>query len=95
MKESRKTVDIDRVWARIKSHQGDVFHTIGGKEFTYMVTGKVLNTSRTRYNLPKSEFAKALQHVPISGPGEITDLVRGPSYIWGILHDSRIQAGEW
>ena len=87
--------DIDSVWIRIQEHESDEFKTKTGKPFSYEITGDVLNTNRTEYNLPKSEFAKALRLVPISGPGEINDLVRGPAYIWAILHDARIRKREW
>lgn len=87
--------DIDSVWARIKSHENDTFETKTGKQFSYTVAGNVLRPSRTEYNLPRSEFEKALPLVPIEKPGEINDLVRGPAYIWAILHDSRIRMKDW
>jgi len=81
---------IDKVWSRIKSHEGETFTTKTGLEFSYSVSGEVLRPSRTEYNLPKSEFEKALPLVPFNGPGVINDLVRGPAYVWAILHDARI-----
>lgn len=87
--------NIDSVWARIKSHEGSGFRTKTDLPFTYTVSGAALSTSRTDHNLPKSEFAKALQLVPIGGPGEISELVRGSAYIWAILHDHRIRLDEW
>jgi hypothetical protein len=32
--------------------------------------------------------------LPINGPGEIGEIVRGPSYVWAILHDRRISEGK-
>lgn len=97
-------LDIDSVWARIKEHEGDIFFTKRGVEFAYEINQSVLNlnmhkgetldTSQAR-NLAKSQFAKALQHVPCLGPGDISNLVQGPSYIWAILHDRRIRQSDW
>ncbi|MCL4553907.1 MAG: virion tegument protein [Actinobacteria bacterium] len=83
------------VWSRISSLQGERFETVSGKPFTYTVSGNSLVTDRTDFVLSAADFAKALELVPISGPGEISSLVRGSSYIWAILHDPRIRQGEW
>jgi hypothetical protein len=37
----------------------------------------------------------AYRHVPLEGPGELAGLVRGQSYIWAILHDTRIRKKDW
>ena len=87
--------NIDEIWKRIKTCQGETFKTIQNLEFSYEVTGDSLIPSRTEYKLSKSDVKKALERVPLKGPGEITDDVRGPSYIWAILHDSRISNNEW
>ncbi|MEJ8568620.1 hypothetical protein [Elongatibacter sediminis] len=97
IKRAGETVkpSIETVWARLQKLQGQYFETKTGKAFTFEISGRVLKTNRTNFNLPQSEFAKALNHVPIEGPGEINNLVRGPSYIWAILHDPRVRRGEW
>ena len=43
------------------------------------------------------EIKKLLQDamVPLSGPGEIYELVRGPSYVYAILHYEQISNNEW
>lgn len=86
---------IEQVWLRIIQHEGEVFHTKNCCPFTYTVSGNVLVTSRTVYNLSKSNFKKALDKVPLVGPGEIAKVVRGHSYVWAILHDKRVSQGEW
>lgn len=83
------------VWRRIEAHQHERFETITGKPFTYVVDGNQLTVDRTDYPLHASDFAKALDLVPLAGPGEINFTVRGPAYIWAILHDERIRQGEW
>jgi hypothetical protein len=86
---------IDAVWAKISALAGAEFATITGLPFTFTVTGDVLRTSRTKYSLGKSDFAKALALAPLDGPGEINALVRGPAYIWAILHDQRVRGKDW
>jgi len=86
---------IDEVWTRIENNQGQMFHTITGLEFSYQVMGNYLKTTRTDYNLSKQDFARAASMVPIPSPGAINNIVRGPAYIWAILHDQRISKGEW
>jgi len=58
--------------------------------FTYVVSGRTLRVDRTDYNLSNSDFAKVIGRVPFDGPGAISKEVRGPSYIWSILHDPRV-----
>lgn len=85
---------IEMVWRRIVKHQDDVFRMVRGREFTYRVDGSVLRPQTTNHNLHKGKFAKALELVPLKGPGEIQHL-RGPSYVYAILMDQRISRGEW
>ena len=86
---------VDTVWSRLKALQGKEFETKTGKPFTYELSGSVFHPSRTTYNISKADFQKALNIVPIEGPGEINDLVRGPAYIWAVLHDRRIRLQNW
>lgn len=86
--------NIEAVWARIVTHEGEEFRQKQGRRFTYVVTGNRLNLSTTNRNLPKSQFAQALALVPLNGPGEIQDL-QGPSYLYAILMDERIRANDW
>ncbi|MBM4044351.1 MAG: hypothetical protein FJ279_04490 [Planctomycetes bacterium] len=82
------------VWGRIVDHQGAVFRQVRGKEFTYRVYGGAVTPSTTNRMLPRSDFARALELVPLRGPGEIQHL-QGPSFIYAILMDSRIRSGDW
>jgi hypothetical protein len=86
---------ISEVWQRIRAHQSEQFETITGLPFTYTVSGNMLVTDRTDSQLHLGEFEKALALVPLDGPGKISMLVRGPSYIWAILHDPRIRRTDW
>ena len=88
-KEVVGMADINEVWTRIIAHQGETFRQIRGQEFTYTVKGNVLRPSTTNRNIPRSHFEKALDRMPLHGPGKINDL-QGPSYIYAILKDRRI-----
>jgi hypothetical protein len=85
----------EEVWKRIVTREGELFRTITDKPFTYRVEGNSLYSSRTDYNISKSNFQKAYRLVPIDGPGKIGKEVRGPAYVWAILHDQRISKQEW
>ncbi len=82
------------IWRRIVVHQGELFHTKTGLEFTYEVEREAFYPSRTNYRISRADFRTAYQMVPIDGPGVIRWKVRGPSYIWAVLHDRRISKGE-
>jgi hypothetical protein len=83
------TTDIDDVWRRIEAHAGEQFNLVRGASFTYrLVSGHVV-PDRTAQQIPRSQFAKALDLMPLSGPGQIQHL-RGPSFIFAILTDPRI-----
>ena len=86
---------IDQLWLRIKRYAGEEFRTKTGKVFTYEVSGNVFHSSRTDYNISKTQFEKALALVPFDGPGIINYIVRGPAYVWAVLHDRRIREQDW
>jgi hypothetical protein len=87
--------DLETVWRRIQGLKGEEFETKTGKPFTYEISGNVFLPSRTKYSIAKMDFAKALKEVPINGPGEISNLVRGSAYIWAVLHDRRVRRNDW
>jgi hypothetical protein len=86
---------LDAIWARLKSFQGEEFVTKTGLPFTYVIPGDSFQPSRTKYSVSKADFEKALALVPLDGPGAINSIVRGPAYVWAVLHDSRIRMGDW
>jgi len=88
-------ISIDEVWSRLKTCEGKPFETKTGKPFTYEMIGDVFHPSRTEYNISKAEFRKALVDVPFDGAGVIGKTVRGPSYVWAVLHDRRIRKEDW
>ena len=86
---------IDSLWSRLKAYEGQEFETKTGKRFTYDISGDVFHPSRTTHNISKAEFRKALAVVPFDGPGVINRTIRGPAYVWAVLHDKRIRGQDW
>ena len=96
----------EQIWDRICSLQGQRFATKMGLPFTYSVEARTTvwverNGRRVNQSLGKSNFSQVylmMHERPIEGPGEITGRarqrresdVRGPSYVWAILHDKRV-----
>jgi len=85
----------DEAWRRVTGYAGAIFYTKTGYPFTYTVEDDAVKTSRTSYTLSRDQFEKAYNLAPVKGPGEYTNLGRGPSYIWAILHDERIRRKQW
>lgn len=91
--------DIEQVWDRIALHEGQVFELeqgtpSSGREFTYAFQPGHIIPSRTKYNIAKANFVKALERVPLAQPTDIKDL-RGSSYVYAILMDCRIRLNDW
>lgn len=79
------------IWRRIVECEGQAFQTVTGLPFTYSIHGRTLRTSRTQYILSRSDFEKVWKMLPIKGPGQIRDLVRGSAYVYAIVRDGRIR----
>jgi hypothetical protein len=89
------TTPFPAVWTRIAAHAGQRFSTKTGRPFVYAIERDALVTDRTDYALAKTNFSEALKQVPFDGPGNIAQTIRGPAYVWAILHDSRIRGTDW
>ena len=90
------TASIDDVWDRIVRHAGTLFMTVTGIEFRYHAANRYIRLNHTYRNISKSDFQKALSHVPFSGTTMVNRLsVQGPSYVYSILMDRRIRRGDW
>ncbi len=77
-------------WQRVQQHAGEVFTTVTGKEFRYSAGPDSVQMQTTNRMLPRSDFAKALDRMPVAGPSALQDL-QGPSYIYAILNDPRVK----
>ena len=88
--EGGKDVDFQTIWNRIVSCAGEQFYTKTNLPFTYKMVNDCVVPDRTNYPLARSNFEKAAQIVPLNGPGQINNIVRGPAYVYAILTDKRI-----
>ncbi len=88
-------MDFEQVWSRIRTHEGELFHTVTGLPFTYTVPGNYLRVDRTVRNLSRTNFRKAADLMPApSGPAALAGL-QGASYTWAILMDPRVRSSAW
>ena len=87
-----KSNNIDKVWANICKHEGDVFHTATNIEYNYVVKDNyILINNDSRRKITKTNLSKALE---IQNPtcSKIRNAgIWAPSYIYGIITDSRIK----
>lgn len=81
----------ETIWNKILAHAGEKFYTKTGLPFVYSVVGDCVIPDRTNYPLDISNFKKAAALPRLEGPGQISNLVRGPSYVFSILTDERIR----
>jgi hypothetical protein len=84
-------MEFQTIWKRIINHEGETFFTKKNLPFTYKIVNNCIVPDRTNYPLAKSNFEKAAKINNLTGPGQINDIVRGPSYVYAILTDSRIK----
>ena len=88
-------ITIDVVWKRIIKSEGEIFHQLRGKPYTYEIAGDALIPLGINQNIYKTEFEKALEFLPLSNTTAVQHL-RGPSYLYSILMDERIRLDdEW
>jgi hypothetical protein len=86
--------DITTVWKRIEAHAGEQFHQLRGAAFTYRIKGTSVIPDRTNRQIGRSQFEKALLHVPLENTTPVQRL-QGPSYLYAILMDPRIRVSDW
>jgi hypothetical protein len=90
------TASIEQIWERIERHAGETFRLKQGKEFTYDVDGGAIRLHTANRQIPRSDIDRALGHVSFESTTVVNRLrVQGPSYVYAILMDARIRAGDW
>ena len=83
-----KTNKIEKVWANICKYEGEVFYTVTNIEYNYTVKDNyILINNDPRRRITRAYFEKALE---IENPTPSKINLRGQSYIYGIITDSRI-----
>jgi hypothetical protein len=83
------------VWELIARHEGEDFTLKRGDTLVYSLDGNALRHNRSSTRIYRSQFEKALEYVPLHGPGQLSRIVVGPSYVYAILMDPRIRLGDW
>jgi len=79
---------IDRVWNNILKYEGEPFYTVTNIEYRYVVKDNyILVNDDPRRRISKANFEKALK---IVNQTHSKINLRGQSYIYGIITDSRI-----
>lgn len=84
----------NELWSTLERLEGEEFHQIRGKAFTYSLSGDGLRPSTTDWVIPKHHFAEALDLVPLKNTVPVQHLY-GPSYIYAVLMDPRVRDGNW
>ena len=54
-----------------------------------------VNVSRVKPPISKADLMRAYLLAPIAGPSGLHSGIRGPSYVWAILHDARVSLRQW
>ena len=77
---------------KLKELEGETFYTIKGIPFTYQFVSEnaIRICERKPYNITIADFEKAIEIKPTK-PNQITNMVRGSSYIFGIITDKRFK----
>lgn len=85
-------MNINTFWMKLQQNEGEEFRTVSGLPFTYEFKGEnSIRVSRANQLISKSNFEKAMEYMPLKGPGEISKLVRGSAYVYALLTDERLQ----
>ena len=84
----------DAVWQRICANEREFFKTDGGRWFTYRIEAEELRPSQSDLRIARSEFERVFPLLPVP-PAKMNKYVKGPAYVWAILHDPRISEGRW
>ena len=87
--------EFEEVWKRVVSRAGELFFTKTGLRFTFAVEEDRLTVNRIRHPISRADLARAYGLVPVEGPSGLPPGVRGPSYVWAILHDARVSLKQW
>lgn len=82
------------IWNRIVINEGETFHQIKGKPFTYKIHGNVIDLQTTNRKIPKTDIQKALLLAPLESTAVVQHL-QAPSYIYAIIMDERICGRLW
>ena len=83
-------MDICVIKSKLKEWEGETFYTKSNIPFAYQFTSEttIHIIGRKPYNISILDFEKAIEIKP-KRPSQISNLVRGSSYVFGIITDKR------
>ena len=89
-----KSNNIDKVWANICECEGETFFTTSRKKpYTYVVKDNyILVNNDIRRKITKAAIEKALTLINPTPSKIQKENIWGPSYVCGIITDSRIKS---
>ena len=79
----------DDLWKQIEAGASHSISTKRGQYFTYEITAGYLSVVESGVRIPKSQFKKALDQWPQSGPSNMRGIYAA-SIVWAVLADERI-----
>ena len=79
------------IWGQVVSMAGKKFATSRGKKFSYKISGEYVIVKESDARIPRSQFEKAQQMWPVSGPSRLVG-VYAPSVVWSIMKEIVDQA---
>ena len=74
-------VNFSVVWTRIERHAGETFHQRRGGEFAYSIRSGCLLPDRTNRQIPRSNFEKAFESVPLQETVALQSFTRPIIYL--------------
>ena len=85
-------MNIETVWKNINTCEGEIFKTVRGVKYTYVVyTDYILINDDKRRKITKTSLKEALE-IDTPSPSKIQSAnIWGPSYVYGIITDKRIK----
>jgi hypothetical protein len=63
---------MDVLWGRIAAYSGEVFHLLGGRSFTYSVSGDTVHVDTGNTDLARRQIETALDRMPLTDPDGTT-----------------------
>jgi hypothetical protein len=83
------TSSFEALWSRIEQSAGESISTKRGQDFTYEIEAGYLTVRESGARIPRSQFKKALNQWPQSGPSNMRGIYAS-SVVWAVLADERI-----
>ena len=84
-------MNIETMWNNIKSNEGEIFRTIRGVEYTYVVAEDYILINNDKKRRITKDSIKTAITINNPSPSKIQKQgIWGPSYVWGIITDKRI-----